>query len=276
MSQRIGLAVSCALLAIASLRAQTEATLEFEVASVKASASTEATWTGRGGPGSNSPGRITFLNVNMRILVTTAWGLKDYQLTGPATMDTARYDVVAKMPAGTTVENFRLMLQHLLAERIGLMVHHEPKEMSVYEMVVAKGGLKIKEAEKAPEDGTPPPTGHTDKDGFMILPPGRKGAVMSRADGVTRCSARMQTVADVVSMMERFSGRSVIDKSSLTGKYDYKLAFAPTRRRRRTAWGALLPSRRAAGRCPARTCHSSQWPATRRLSSLMPSSNNWG
>jgi uncharacterized protein (TIGR03435 family) len=202
--------------------------------------------------------------------------LKDYQLTGPATMDTARYDVVAKMPAGTTVENFRLMLQHLLAERIGLMVHHEPKEMSVYEMVVAKGGLKIKEAEKAPEDGTPPPTGHTDKDGFMILPPGRKGAVMSRADGVTRCSARMQTVADVVSMMERFSGRSVIDKSSLTGKYDYKLAFAPTRRRRRTAWGALLPSRRAAGRCPARTCHSSQWPATRRLSSLMPSSNNWG
>src|ERR1035441_8131971 len=104
MSQRIGLAVSCALLAIASLRAQTEATLEFEVASVKASASTEATWTGRGGPGSNSPGRITFLNVNMRILVTTAWGLKDYQLTGPATMDTARYDGVAKRSEEHTSE----------------------------------------------------------------------------------------------------------------------------------------------------------------------------
>ena len=69
-------------------------------------------------------------------------GLSDQR---PKWLDSERFDIVAKIPKGTTKEQFQLMLQNLLAERFKLTVHHETKELPKYALVVAKGGPKLKE-----------------------------------------------------------------------------------------------------------------------------------
>ena len=53
-------------------------------------------------------------------------------------------DVEAKMPVDTTREQFNVMLQNLLADRLGLKVHWASKEIEMYALVVAKGGPKFK------------------------------------------------------------------------------------------------------------------------------------
>jgi len=59
-------------------------------------------------------------------------------------MDTERYDIVVKVPAGTTKEQINLMWQNLLAERFGVKIHHDPKEFQVEDLVIGKGGSKPK------------------------------------------------------------------------------------------------------------------------------------
>ena len=53
-------------------------------------------------------------------------------------MDTERYDIVVKVPAGTTKEQINLMWQNLLAERFGVKIHHDPKEFQVEDLVIAR------------------------------------------------------------------------------------------------------------------------------------------
>src|SRR6185369_276003 len=150
----------------------------------------------RGGPGTPDPGRYTTENMSLSNLISTAYDLKRYQYSGPSWLDGERFDIVAKVPEGATKEQFRVMLQNLLAERFKVAVHREKKEMQVYELLVAKGGLKIKESVEEPAEtppggpaagssGTaapppppPPPPGgggpmprfELDKEGFPILP----------------------------------------------------------------------------------------------------------
>ena len=76
----------------------------------------------------------------------TAYDVKAYQISGPAWMATERYNVIAKVPEGATKEQVNVMWQNLLAERFGVVLHHESKEFQVEELVVAKGGHKLKES----------------------------------------------------------------------------------------------------------------------------------
>ena len=71
-------------------------------------------------------------------------------------MDSQRFDVVAKVPGGATKEDARIMLQNLLADRFKLKLHKGSKEAPIYELVAAKGGIKMKEAAQtaaAPAEG---------------------------------------------------------------------------------------------------------------------------
>jgi uncharacterized protein (TIGR03435 family) len=117
----------------------------FEVASIKATAPQEM---GRvmvrmGG----DPGRIDWVNVSLRDVIRTAYGVKDYQVSGPDWMTSARFDIQAKYPPDTPIETRNLMLQALLAERFGLKVHKESKETQTYSLVVGKNGHKLKKAD---------------------------------------------------------------------------------------------------------------------------------
>jgi uncharacterized protein (TIGR03435 family) len=203
----------------------------------------------RGGPGTSSPGQITYNNLTVRMLVAKAWDLKPYQLRGPDSLDGQRFDIVAKLPPDASLKDFQLMLQDLLKERIGLEVHHESKEMPVYNLVIAKGGLKMTDAEPPPAEPLPASSKlDMDKNGFMLLPPGEKKAVISGLFGAFEISARVQAMSDLVATLERYAERPVLDKTGLSGKYDYKLGFARDSVAPPPAGG--VPARVAAGLPP--------------------------
>lgn len=103
-----------------------------------------------GGPGTKDPGRITYNGVTLKMLLKRAYDISPDQISGPDWLDSERYDIVAKVPPGTTPEQFRLMLQNLLAERFELRQHRETKTLPVYLLTVAKNGPKLESTETLP------------------------------------------------------------------------------------------------------------------------------
>lgn len=205
----------------------------FEVASVKLSVRPE----GRnaispvrmdGGPGTQDPTRIDYQNVSLSNLVTQAYGLNHWQLSGgPDWMYMPLYDITARVPAGATKEQFQLMLQNLLAERFKLQAHRETKELPIYYLTAGKNGSKLK-----PHVEVPPPPDNADKpsgrlkigaDGYPIL---SNGTTMA----VTNDRARMQMVdKDLAWLAGQLSlqlGGPVSDETGLTGKYDIALYWS--------------------------------------------------
>jgi uncharacterized protein (TIGR03435 family) len=182
----------------------------FEVASIRP-ADSGATRI-HGGPGSSDPGLATFENVDLFSLATMAYGIKRHQLSAPDWMSTARFNITARVPAGATTDDYRLMLQGLLADRFKLALHYEQKEMQISELVVAKNGPKLKEsapgATGPPEDGLQPPS-HTG------LPPGFHGAV-----NLVLAKASIDKLAALLSGLFE---QPVIDRTGLTGRYDITL-----------------------------------------------------
>jgi uncharacterized protein (TIGR03435 family) len=78
--------------------------------------------------------------------LTEAYGLKKVQIDGPAWLPTSWFEILAKVPPGATREEFNLMVQNLLEDRFSLKFHHQTRDLPMYEMVVAKGGFKLKES----------------------------------------------------------------------------------------------------------------------------------
>jgi uncharacterized protein (TIGR03435 family) len=213
----------------------------FEAASIKPSAPLEPgrIMVGmRGGPGTPEPGQMTFINVSLKDLVQNAYNVKSYQVTGPDWLNSARFDVTAKVPVGATKEQARVMMQNLLAERFKLVVHHSTKESSIYALLVAKGGPKLKEAAKEPAGDPNAPPSDTPrglgppvigKDG-MPLPPGvaRGGALMMMAPGGRmRMIVNGATIAKFLDALANQLDRPAVDMTGLTGTYDITLDFAP-------------------------------------------------
>ena len=77
------------------------------------------------------------------MILRAAYDLPESRIIGPDWLDSDRFDLAGKAPAGVPDTEFMPMLQALLKERFHLAVHRETKEMQVFDMVVAKGGLKI-------------------------------------------------------------------------------------------------------------------------------------
>ena len=179
---------------------QTTESLTFEVASVKPSApgwEKGGVYFGppRGGPGTPDPVQITWTYARFRDLLMTAYDLKTYQLNGPGWIDTERYDAVVKVPVGATKEQVKVMWQNLLAERFGLKVHHEPKEFQVEELVVGKGGSKLKETTWDP--ATPLPPGPPQMQGWRIAKSRSCPDDFSRSERDCEGSYACQGAADI-------------------------------------------------------------------------------
>jgi len=231
--------------------AQSTGTLpSFEVASVKPAAPLtdgRIRVMMRGGPGTPDPGQITYTNVTIKSLMTNAYHVKEYQISGPDWLESQRYDITAKVPPGATKEQFQLMLQSLLAERFKLTLHHQSKELPMYALVVAKGGPKLKESVDdpnaptaggpnagGPEGGRGSPLANAavratvGKDGFPQLPPGGRGAIMMMGmGGRMRMAANGQSTGQLAELLSNQLSRPVLDMTGLQAKYDYTLEFAP-------------------------------------------------
>jgi uncharacterized protein (TIGR03435 family) len=221
------------VLALACAAAYGQPSPQFEVATVKPdppSADGRIRVMLRGGPGTNDPGRINYEGVTLKDLLSTAYAVKNFQVQGPAWLDTERFNVVAKVPEGTTKEQFNVMLQNLLTERLQVGLHHEQRDFSIYELSVAKNGAKLKAAVEDPnaaDAGAPGPPA-PGRGGFPQLPPGRPGMGMSMGRGMARVSARVQPVSQLAVLLGNQLNSLVIDKTGLAGTYDFNLEFAPT------------------------------------------------
>jgi uncharacterized protein (TIGR03435 family) len=192
----------------------------FEVASIKPAAPMQGGRImigSRGGPGTADPGQMTFTNASISDLIQSAYDVKSYQVTGPDWLETVRFDVIAKVPAGATKAESRIMLQHLLADRFKVVLHRSTKEASIYALLVAKNGPKLTESakESATEQVNEP--GHVRGGMTMMIAPG----------GRMRMVAQGTTIPKLVDALGMQLDRPIVDKTGLTGNYDITLEFAP-------------------------------------------------
>jgi len=192
-----------------------------------------------GSPGSPDPGRMTLTFATLKSILVRAYGVRNYQISGPAWLDTEHYDIVATVWPDATKEQANQMPQNLLAERFKVTLHHETRDFPLYELQVAKNGPKLKESVESAEpkdaasqnDAPPgpmklaPPT--LDKDGFPQLLPGRPGLAMIIVNGRIRLTAVDEPVSELANMLNGQLGRRVVDKTGLAGKYDFNLDFSP-------------------------------------------------
>ncbi len=220
----------------------------FEVASVKpgAAPTPQVSADGRatamrsgcmGGPGTQDPGRYTCQNATLSSIVASAYELKRYQYSFPSWMNAAYFDITAKVPAGTTKEQFRLMKQNLLAERFKLAAHFEQKETQVYELVVGKDGAKLQESQPEAESAKDaPPTELSklkrDSEGIPILPrrPGSVSMLMMSggpSGSLMRMQASDQTMEQLASLLSNQVGKPVTDATGIKGKYDITITCSP-------------------------------------------------
>jgi uncharacterized protein (TIGR03435 family) len=180
-----------------------------------------------------SPDGVTVDGMPLDHLLRSAFDLPgDRILNQPEWVKSGRYDIEAKVAPedapklkGLTNMQRAAMLIPIFEDRFGLKFHHETREMEVYTLEVAKGGAKLKEAtpDELAAGGPPPDPG---KPGADNKP--RKGMMMMRMgpEGVT-LQATASTVPGLIRMLSNQIGGTVVDKTGLTGTYDYTLSFMP-------------------------------------------------
>src|SRR5215467_8844551 len=242
LAVRLFLIVVVALLSGRGLGAQTPGATPssdqptFEAASVKANKI--------GGPFMlvfQPGGRFRATNVTLKMLIGAAYGtpqpLPDFQLVGgPKWMETDRFDVVAKAsgdpppgPNGPPPQMF-LMIRSMLADRFHLKVHYETRDMPIYALVLARSDGKL---------GPKMKVSTTDCAARMASMRAGGGPPALPAPGERPpCGARMfpgnvtagsMTMTQIVNGLARMPGlnRTVVDRTGLTGAYDFELTFTP-------------------------------------------------
>jgi uncharacterized protein (TIGR03435 family) len=226
-------------------------TFEYEVASFKPAK-----------PGSDGrimmgfsmpPDGFTATNTTMMLLIQQAYGVQPFQISGaPDWFTSEHFDVSAKMDPAVadalqklSVDDRRTarqqMMQALLADRLNLKIHRDTKELPVYNLVIGKNGPKLKESKPDDNAATTPSSAPPE----IKLPPapaggggGTSSVTVGRGSGGTFImggpGGGMQSmtstgapIANLVRMLSLRLGRTVLDKTGLTGKYDFKLEFAP-------------------------------------------------
>lgn len=163
-----------------------------------------------------------------------AYGVRRlYQVSGPAWLDSERYDIVATVAPGSSNKDVILMLQNLLTERFGLVLHHESKELPVGELVPGKGGPKLKQTKLDPNDPLPTepragdPLSKLDQDGFPeFTGPGLMTRSTIGPNGpLVQMVGKAQSIAGLAKFLEGTIGMPVIDKTGLTGEYDFRFTY---------------------------------------------------
>jgi uncharacterized protein (TIGR03435 family) len=220
-ANRTGIAILLAGVVWAQAKTDTTSQPAFEAASIKLSGQ-QSVRGSSGGPGSSDPGQYRFDSATLLDFLAVAYHVQYFQISSKAPLDRDRFDLVVKVPAGTTREQFRVMLQNLLAGRFHLKLHIEQQEFPGYELVVAKTGLKLKA-----DDGTLLQIPH--REGFPDLPPDRPGmrTMNSRSGGfiLVRLRAQQEPMPVLAGMLQSPGDPPLVDKTGLTGKYSFILEY---------------------------------------------------
>lgn len=197
-------------------RAQTTTTArpEFAVTSVKPNHTGCCTTWGAGNRGGGGGGK----NVTLKELMGFAYRLQQFQISGgPRWIGSDRFDIEGKAEdPNIDFDRVRLMLQSLFEDRFKLKVHRETKQSAVYALVVGKGGSKIKlSRDQSPEnvDGPSPPGAGPNHGAIRI--------------GVGNLVGNAVTLSWFATMLSQRLDRLIVDKTSLTGRFDIRLQWTP-------------------------------------------------
>ena len=216
----------------------------FEVASVKANKS--------GNIGMISmrmlPTSFNATNVPVQMLLTQAYRMRQFQIQGaPAWLNSDRFDFNAKAPEGTKPDQLMLMVRSLLAERFKLVAHTETKESPIYALVIARSDGKLgpklsktaddcekilAERRAAARAGGPGPSAAA-----VFTPPPiserpictiNMGSSQQPNGGFAmRFRGGGQPIDSIVRQLEALADRPIVNRTGLTGLYDFDLEFAP-------------------------------------------------
>ena len=141
-------------------------------------------------------------------MLLLAYGLQKNQIVGgPDWIRTERFDAdgIPNVEGQPSLQQFRNMLRKLLAERFGLVTHMEQRELSVYAITIAKGGPRMTQSKADPNALQ----SDSDKqDG------GQRSIQMSNA-----------TMAGFALELLYNTDKPVVDRTSLTGRYDFTLKW---------------------------------------------------
>jgi uncharacterized protein (TIGR03435 family) len=222
--------------ALAAQTPQSAPTPAFEVASIKPNSSGDGRVMMQ-----NQPGRFIATNITLRLLIRNAYQLQDFQITGgPSWLASDHFDINAKVPdefrdlppmrPGAGPGPLQLMIRALLADRFKLVAHNETKDSPIYALVLARSDGKLGPNLKKSETdcaamfaagrgrGAMPPPGPPPAGGPM--PCGIRIGPGNMAVG----GAPLPQVANSLGM---FAGRIVLDRTGLTGNYDFELTWTP-------------------------------------------------
>jgi uncharacterized protein (TIGR03435 family) len=181
-----------------------QASPAFEVATVKSSPAPEGDSININ-LGTVRNGQLTLTNASLSDCIRFAYGLvSDAQIAGPDWVKSkaVRFDIVAKAPPDTPRDQFPFMLRPLLAERLKLAFHYEPREMSFLALVVGKNGPKVQ-----PAKSTAPVPG-----GLQVA---------------GRIASPQMSMQQLVTLLSRFQRQTVRDLTGLQGLYELKLEWTP-------------------------------------------------
>ncbi len=204
----------------------------FEVTSVQASAARNDGTTVR-----LIPGKLTLANWTTRSLLVYAYDVgADHIVGGPTWIDSERYNIDAnvddslaydtgklidanvagRFPPGLKHDQLKLTVQLMLADRFKLSLTHETRQVPTYALVIAKNGPKFHEAKP----------GDTYSNG-IIGPNGLPEGPHRGAGQNGHLTAQALSMSSVAMALSRQLNRTVLDKTELTGDYDFTLEWTP-------------------------------------------------
>jgi uncharacterized protein (TIGR03435 family) len=167
-------------------------------------------------------GRCRITSGRLDHMLSIAYGREIYRIQGgPDWMNSERFDLEAKVenPATSTDPQLLSMLRDLLHERFRMKTRRETIEAPGHALVIAKNGTKLKESA---DDG---------KTSLRI-----SGAAIYKFDAIEQRNlsenaiiGRRVTMAQLVNALAGLPGSGpVIDKTGLTGAYDFKMTWEPS------------------------------------------------
>lgn len=185
-----------------------------------------------GGPGTNDPTHMTVPMMTLLSVLMQAFDVKNYQVItagGPSPM----FEFSLVLPEDSKKEDLKLMWRNLLISRFGLKYHIEQREFQVDELVASPRGHKLTEntePEPPPEPNAQFPSLNLDRDGRPIMSrPGMISMIsLNGGSPIAKMTARAQTLAPLVNALSNQLGHPVVDKTGLTGKYDFFVEYSPS------------------------------------------------
>jgi uncharacterized protein (TIGR03435 family) len=178
----------------------------------------------QGGPGTDTPTRITYNGVTLKMLLGRAFNLPDEDIFGPAWIDKQQYEVVAKLPPNTNMSSLRAMLRQLLEERFSLKCHTESRVAPVYPLTVGRNGSKLRPAKKEPDSNDGSDAAEVSRARTMAMLQESKARILAGDRRNHRLiESQDSTVAKLATALAPYLDHPVEDQTHLEGGYSFRL-----------------------------------------------------